>query len=45
METMWRVTLVNGDFRVKFVWRFSGVFMEKTFLIKSTDNLHFNFAI
>ena len=33
-----------GDFMVKLVWRLSGVFMEKTWEIKSPDNLHKSIA-
>ena len=35
----------NGDFIAKLVWRFSGVFMEKTWYVKLPDNLRISFTI
>ena len=31
-----------GDFMAQLVWRLSEVFMEKTWSIKSPNNLHIN---
>ena len=35
----------SGDFISKLVRRLSGVFMEKTWLIKVSDNLHIKVII
>ena len=47
MEIVWRQResdTFHGNFMVKLVWRLSGVFMEKTRLIKLPDNRHTDFT-
>ena len=34
-----------GDFMAKLVQRLSGVFIEKTWIIRLPDNFHINFTI